>query len=321
MISLTCLTVRAIHEHSLSTAAMACMSLSPCQILFGPSGCRCCSLLQGQGLLPSQSTTVGASNTLLQLQELYSSSQAWRRAFKQQPKSACSKATGTSLCAPAATDAVNTYAQLMLATSPSTYSSTADSRVNLVSPAQDQGPCHTCAAFAVAAAAETAIASALQVDVQLCSISVQALHFCPPGRPGRSCSSGWNLAGALEQLQQQAQNIPTASCLPYQPDVGQELTAAQLCTNKCSSTSWRAGQGFSSLQITSYWEAQMHIRRFGAVVSRFDVRELHGGSCMQASMPCMLLAILIDFVCCKCLSAATQMCMLHNCGASGHVQR
>jgi hypothetical protein len=159
----------------------------------------------------------------------------------------------------------------MLATSPRVYSSTSD-RIRLVAAAQDQGPCQSCAAFAVAAAAETAMAAALQVNVQQCSISAQALYFCPSGKPARSCSAGWNLAGALEQLQQQGQSIPTTACLPYRPDYRQELTGAQLCAGRCREPSQHAGGGqFSASQITSMWEAQLHIRRHGAVVSRFDV--------------------------------------------------
>jgi hypothetical protein len=91
---------------------------------------------------------------------LYNNSQAWRRDFKQRPEAACSKASGASLCAAAAADAVD-FAQLMLDTSPQVYNNTSDSKVRLVSPAQDQGPCQSCAAFVVTAAAETAMASAL----------------------------------------------------------------------------------------------------------------------------------------------------------------
>jgi hypothetical protein len=160
----------------------------------------------------------------------------------------------------------------MLATSPEVYSSTNASRVQLVAPPQSQQECQTCAAFAVAAAAETAMASALQVDVQQCSISVQALYFCPPSSPGRSCSAGWNLLAALELLQQQSQSLLTSACLPYRPDFRRELSTAELCAARCSSVSQHAAKGqFSSTQITSMWEAQMHIRQYGAVVSRFDV--------------------------------------------------
>ena len=66
----------------------------------------------------------------------------------------------------------------MLATSPQVYSSTNPSQagpVRLVAAAASQGECQSCVAFAVRAAAETAMAAALGVDVQRCSISVQAL--------------------------------------------------------------------------------------------------------------------------------------------------
>jgi hypothetical protein len=237
----------------------------------------CCLLLlllqSGQGLLPPQSPTVGATSTLLQLQQLYSGSQAWRRAYKQHPAAACSKASGASLCAAAGADAAGTYAQLIMAAAPQAYSSTGDSKVRLVSPAQDQGPCQTCAAFAVAAAAETAIASALQVDVQQCSISVQELYFCPVSDTSRSCGAGWGLASALEELRLQVPGIHTTSCLPYKPDFRQELTSDQLCSGPCNDSSPHTSDGkFITMQITSMWEAQLHIRRHGAVVSRFDVK-------------------------------------------------
>jgi hypothetical protein len=80
------------------------------------------------------------------------------------------------------------------------------------------------------------------------------------------------LLAALELLQQQSQSLLTAACLPYRPDFRRELSAAELCAARCSSVSQHAAKGqFSSQQITSMWEAQMHIRQYGAVVSRFDV--------------------------------------------------
>ncbi|KAF6254509.1 hypothetical protein COO60DRAFT_1540537 [Scenedesmus sp. NREL 46B-D3] len=227
----------------------------------------------GQGLGLAKASTVGASSTLSQLQQLYSGSQAWKRAYKQNPKSACSIGIRGSLCAAASTEEANTYAQLMMATSPPAYrSSSTGSAVQLVAASQDQQQCHTCAAFAVAAAAETAMASILQVDVRQCSISVQALYSCPPGRPTRSCSAGWNLPDALEQLQLRGSSLPTTACLPYKPDFRRQLTTSQLCTGNCSMPNEHASKGqFSSMQITNIWEAQQHIRQYGAVVSRFDV--------------------------------------------------
>ncbi|KAF6244013.1 hypothetical protein COO60DRAFT_121768 [Scenedesmus sp. NREL 46B-D3] len=111
-----------------------------------------------------------------------------------------------------------------------------------------------------------------QVHVQQCSISVQALYFCPPGRPTRSCTAGWTLADALGQLEERGQSIPTAACLPYRPDYRRELTVGELCSGGCSSPSQHASKGrFTSTQINSMWEAQRHIRQYGAVVARFEV--------------------------------------------------
>ncbi|KAF6250133.1 hypothetical protein COO60DRAFT_910410 [Scenedesmus sp. NREL 46B-D3] len=111
-----------------------------------------------------------------------------------------------------------------------------------------------------------------QVHVQQCSISVQALYFCPPGRPTRSCTAGWTLADALGQLEERGQSIPTAACLPYRPDYRRELTVGELCSGGCSSPNQHASKGrFTSMQINSMWEAQRHIRQYGAVVARFEV--------------------------------------------------
>ncbi|KAF6246276.1 hypothetical protein COO60DRAFT_1210639 [Scenedesmus sp. NREL 46B-D3] len=226
----------------------------------------------GQGLVPSFVPRVGSTNTLTQLQQQYRNSQAWKRAYKQRPRSACGITGGASLCAAQSTSAVDAYAQLMLAMSPQAYSSTSSKGPRLVSPAQDQEQCQACTAFAVAAAAETAMAAALQVDVQQCSISVQALFFCAPNEPTRSCEAGWNLPAALQQLQQRGPNLPTAACLPYKPDLFGFSTVDALCRGSCNSPSPHAGRGkFSSQQITSLWKAQWHIWQHGAVVARFDV--------------------------------------------------
>jgi hypothetical protein len=72
----------------------------------------------GQGLLPSHTPLVGASNTLSQLQQQYKNSKAWKRAYKQRPSSACAKSGSASLCAAQTTSATDAHAQLLLATSP-----------------------------------------------------------------------------------------------------------------------------------------------------------------------------------------------------------
>eukprot|EP00878_Enallax_costatus_P030554 GHUV01033277.1.p1 GENE.GHUV01033277.1~~GHUV01033277.1.p1 ORF type:complete len:181 (-),score=37.54 GHUV01033277.1:58-600(-) len=128
--------------------------------------------------------------------------------------------------------------------------------------------------MAVASAAETAVASALQVNVSEISISVQSLYFCGGGtRPVRTCSSGWSLLSALQQLQEQAANIPKESCLPYTPDASIiDSRTSELCKASCSDTSKLLQQGgFAYTVISSAWEAQKHIREWGGVLSRFNV--------------------------------------------------
>jgi hypothetical protein len=171
--------------------------------------------------------------------------------------------------------AADNAAQLQMATSPSSYSSMNPSQVGnirLVAAAGNQLDCQTCVAFTVTSAAETAMAAALGVPVEECSISVQGLYFCEPAAPVKSCGAGWTLPEALRQLAQRSSTIPTASCLPYKPNVYMQLTPQERCEGSCSYANEHASQGnFSSQQIGSVWEAQQHIRQYGAVVTRFDV--------------------------------------------------
>jgi hypothetical protein len=236
----------------------------------------CCLSATGQGFrVSSTATTLGVSNSFKQLQQLYSGSKAWKRAYKQTPAAACNKRSRASLCAAQEMQAADNADQLQMATSPSSYSSMNPSQVGdirLVAEAGNQLSCQTCVAFAVTSAAETAMAAALGVPVEECSISVQGLHFCEPQKPVRSCRGGWTLPEALQQLEQRSSTIPTAGCLPYKPDVQGQLTPQETCEGSCSYANDHASKGsFSSKQIGSVWEAQQHIRQYGAVVTRFDV--------------------------------------------------
>jgi hypothetical protein len=236
----------------------------------------CCLSATGQGFRPSSTaTTLGVSNSFKQLQKLYSDSKAWKKAYKQTPAAACNKRSRASLCAAENTQALANAAQLQMATSPSSFSSLNSSQVGdmrLVAAAGNQLSCQTCTAFAVTSAAETAMAAALGVPVEECSISVQGLYFCEPQKPVRSCGAGWTLPEALQQLEQRSSTIPTANCLPYKPDEQGQLMPQEMCEGSCSFANDHASQGrFSSKQIGSVWEAQQHIRRYGAVVTRFDV--------------------------------------------------
>jgi hypothetical protein len=230
----------------------------------------------GQGYRPSGTATVlGAANSYQQLQQLYSGSKTWKKAYKLGPAAACSKRSSASLCAAEDMQTAAGVAQLQMATSPSSYSSTNASqagKTRLVAAAGNQLSCQTCIAFAVTAAAATAMAAALGVPVDECSISVQGLYFCDPTSPVRSCMAGWTLPEALQQLEQRSSSIPTASCLPYKVDLHGLLTPREMCKGNCSYANDYATSGrFESVQISNVWEAQQHIRRHGAVVTRFDV--------------------------------------------------
>lgn len=183
----------------------------------------------------------------MQLQQLYSNSRSWRGSYKLNPSSACSSAKSNSLCAAAAADDQDAYAQLMLAASPQVYSSldsTNTGGVKLVAPAIDQRSCDTCSAMAVASAAETALSSVNRVNVADCSSSVQALHFCPPGnQPARSCKGGWSLQSTLSLLQQYSQQLPTGGCMHYNPDARDDLEYSELCSSSCSAPNKYADQG------------------------------------------------------------------------------
>jgi hypothetical protein len=62
--------------------------------------------------------------------------------------------------------------------------------------ARDQGRCGACVAFALGAAAEAAVATALRRDAA--PLSTSDLFFCAGGGKYRRCQDGWRLQDALE---------------------------------------------------------------------------------------------------------------------------
>jgi hypothetical protein len=81
-----------------------------------------------------------------------------------------------SLCAPAGIKAFEAAATLWLALSPSAFysiNSTDTGGVSIVAPAQDQQDCNTCTALAVVAAAQAAVATTWQLDVDNVLMSAQ----------------------------------------------------------------------------------------------------------------------------------------------------
>jgi hypothetical protein len=117
---------------------------------------------------------------------------------------------------------------------------------------------------------KAAVAAALGKPVaQVGLLSPQDLWYCGAAR--RSCDVGAPLKESLEQLEKR--QLLLDGCLPYQqPDLAGGATRQQLCAKSCPNTSPLASKGsFSYEPISQLWQAQRHIRQFGAVVSR------HGG--------------------------------------------
>ncbi|KAI8476891.1 MAG: hypothetical protein J3K34DRAFT_399733 [Monoraphidium minutum] len=182
-----------------------------------------------------------------------------------------------SLCAPAdATEGrIRTDALLLMATSPTEYSSlklTDTGGLKLISAPRDQRPCATCTAHVAVAAAEAAVASVTGDVSKVGPLSVQDAYYCSGEL--LTCESGWALKDALLSLK--SRSLLLERCLPYAtPEVGFGETQEEMCGSRartCLLQSPVAVRGtFQVKPISALWEAQEHIRAHGAVVTRFDL--------------------------------------------------
>lgn len=127
----------------------------------------------------------------------------------------------------------------------------------------------------MAAAAEAALASALRLNASAVMLSVADLYFCSPSRP-RACRAGWTLDGALDELR--ARPLLSDRCLPYGPAAaaaapgGGGAAACAPGARRCGDAPAAAAGGrFGYVALREHWEVQQHIRRHGAVVTRFDI--------------------------------------------------
>ncbi|KAI8468039.1 MAG: hypothetical protein J3K34DRAFT_428509 [Monoraphidium minutum] len=223
-------------------------------------------LWSGEEQLGASSSPTGAlAGVYAAARQQWSTAQAWRRALKAAPKSACVGTSRDSLCS--SSGGAAQYAALMLATSPAAYSSLeprAAGPLRVISAPRNQESCASCTAFAVATAAEAAVATGLGRDVRdVGRLSTQDLHYC--GSQLRDCYSGVSLKEALDQLK--TRRLLLEDCLPYRPDKRSDLTREQQCAKSCSDTSPLAAQGsFNYVPISQLWRAQAFIREKGAVV-------------------------------------------------------
>jgi hypothetical protein len=152
-----------------------------------------------QGLARNPHASAAATNEMLSLQRVYAKSVAWRRAYAQAAAAKCSTHSG-SLCAPSAT--AEERVQLLMATSPQTFDArTGMGTFSAVGAVKNQGTCAACVAFVVLAAAQSAVACALQEDASS-QLSEQDFFFCKTVAHGeeRSCTSSWTIAEAVQAL-------------------------------------------------------------------------------------------------------------------------
>lgn len=164
-------------------------------------------------------------------------------------------------------------AEILFATSPVSFSSSDPSQTggtNVVAPAGDQGTCFSCVAFAVIAAAQSAVARALKTDVSGVQLSVQDLFFCSNDDPG-SCEKPWTFPSALKQLKKRS--LLQSNCMPYSPPQQPGLVfQRQLCEATCHSINALASQGqFDIAPVNDAWEAVGHILTYGGVLSKFYI--------------------------------------------------
>jgi len=111
---------------------------------------------------------------------------------------------------------------------------------NWMTSVKDQGGCGSCVAFAVVGATEIQYRIDYNNPTWNLDLSEQHLFSCGGG----SCSTGWTLSGALNDLKNYG--TPDEPCFPYQSSDGTDRSCSATCTNwqsrvyKISTWSWLA---------------------------------------------------------------------------------
>lgn len=152
----------------------------------------------GQGYNPPPSINMGSSNRQQALAKLQAISKAFVSQWGSKGGAVSCNSGKASMCAPASSSTQEQQAALMLATSPSDFSSARledTGLVRVIADAEDQQDCNTCTALAVVAAAQAAVATVLQVDVNSVLLSSQVgvgARVCAAW-PSRDATTGWML--------------------------------------------------------------------------------------------------------------------------------
>jgi len=128
----------------------------------------------GQGYNPPPDLNMGSKKVSERLKPQLERSAALRNTWPRGGQTSCKKTA--TLCAPAGINDFEAAATLWLALSPPAFystNSTDTGGVSVIAPAQDQQGCNTCTALAVVAAAQAAVATTLQLDVDNVLMSAQ----------------------------------------------------------------------------------------------------------------------------------------------------
>ncbi|KAI8467444.1 MAG: hypothetical protein J3K34DRAFT_481445 [Monoraphidium minutum] len=199
----------------------------------------------------------------------------WRRAYRASPAAAAAQLGGGAAgAAPRHNASGVDDAVLHVSTSPAVYSSINARQAGgkrRVPPPYDTRPCTADAAAAVLVAAEAAVAAATGAPVPSDDsqrLSLQDFYWCSRGY--RDCDTGLSVRDAVESLVKRSSSLVTARCLPYTAVPRDYKTEQELCKDerRCSDVPQVASNGgFGYKSISTVWQAQRHIRDWGAVVT------------------------------------------------------
>uniref|UniRef100_A0A383WDA4 Peptidase C1A papain C-terminal domain-containing protein n=1 Tax=Tetradesmus obliquus TaxID=3088 RepID=A0A383WDA4_TETOB len=231
----------------------------------------CARISIQQGLQFDPNTALRASSSYETLKNIYGNSKVFKQAFATgRASQACSRSQG-SLCSPYS-QTMEQRGAMLIATSPQSFDARSHGAMgsfSAVAQPKDQGQCNSCVAFALLAAAQSAMACALKQDASS-SISEQDFFFCKSVSQGeeRTCSSSWSMRQGIEALvaMSVAGKYPVIEdCMPWNP-------SNPTCSYDCQDVQGMLKQGsFSYVRLDSAWEMQEHIRNWGSVVTRLDV--------------------------------------------------
>ena len=224
----------------------------------------------GQGLRPNKDTVLGASAQYRTLKNLYGRTRSFLTSYKLGSRAnACASKQG-SLCAAGISDEEQTV--LLMATSPQSYHSGESRELSAVGPVRNQKRCSSCLAFAVTAAAESAMATALQQQARG-ALSEHDFYFCKGIRPGfqGSCEEAFSLQESVSRwidLHNSKNYITTTECLPYDPD------KEPLCQSRpsCNPDFPEITKGsFRAVTLRTIPSMQQHIRNHGSIVCPINI--------------------------------------------------